>query len=325
MGREIKRVPLDFDWPLNETWEGFLNPHYKRCRWCECGETDAGARFSDFMRALVELGVNSRLRPEGFTAQRSIEGRIHRERRCRWPWHEHDLIVSLKTIAKWDKPLSEEDQQRLLNIAHCWFNPRDVLVYEPITCVQVRAGLILNPTGEDFRRGRRFPFPSYLLGTDGIGDPGSTIHEFIEALGIDIDGAIDSIGMPNTWNTRVAIQEYVGVEENWWACRACGGEGIDPTTYDDYKAWEETPVPVGPGYQIWETVSEGSPVSPVFKSKEDLVEWLVEQGTARESAEGFANSEWVPSFMATDGGFYATYDTTQVAGTREGVGDKGEP
>ncbi|MBR8638559.1 hypothetical protein KEF29_02915 [Streptomyces tuirus] len=26
MGREIRRVPLDFDWPLNKVWEGFLSP-----------------------------------------------------------------------------------------------------------------------------------------------------------------------------------------------------------------------------------------------------------------------------------------------------------
>jgi hypothetical protein len=26
MGRKVRRVPLDFDWPLNEVWEGFLSP-----------------------------------------------------------------------------------------------------------------------------------------------------------------------------------------------------------------------------------------------------------------------------------------------------------
>lgn len=28
MGREIKRVPVDFDWPIGERWGGYLNPHY---------------------------------------------------------------------------------------------------------------------------------------------------------------------------------------------------------------------------------------------------------------------------------------------------------
>jgi hypothetical protein len=34
MGRQIKRVPLDFDWPLKERWKGYLNPYYKHRREC---------------------------------------------------------------------------------------------------------------------------------------------------------------------------------------------------------------------------------------------------------------------------------------------------
>ena len=26
MGREVKRVALDFNWPLHKVWEGFQNP-----------------------------------------------------------------------------------------------------------------------------------------------------------------------------------------------------------------------------------------------------------------------------------------------------------
>ena len=34
MGREIRRVPLDFDWPMDKIWEGFLNPYWKYAREC---------------------------------------------------------------------------------------------------------------------------------------------------------------------------------------------------------------------------------------------------------------------------------------------------
>src|SRR5579885_1702041 len=35
MGREIKRVPLDFDWPIDQTWEGFWNPFREKfCKKC---------------------------------------------------------------------------------------------------------------------------------------------------------------------------------------------------------------------------------------------------------------------------------------------------
>ncbi len=38
MGREIKRVALDFDWPIGEVWTGFLNPYYAeqvKCPTCD--------------------------------------------------------------------------------------------------------------------------------------------------------------------------------------------------------------------------------------------------------------------------------------------------
>ena len=38
MGREIRRVPLDFDQPMNEIWPGFLNPFWDLCSKCiDCG------------------------------------------------------------------------------------------------------------------------------------------------------------------------------------------------------------------------------------------------------------------------------------------------
>ena len=50
-------------------------------------------------------------------------------------------------------------------------------------------------------------------------------------------------------------------------------------------------------YQIYENVSEGSPVSPVFSSVDDLVSWLAGQGVAREAAEAFLKQGFVPSFV----------------------------
>ena len=28
------RVALDFEWPLDKNWVGYVNPHYVECRWC---------------------------------------------------------------------------------------------------------------------------------------------------------------------------------------------------------------------------------------------------------------------------------------------------
>lgn len=67
-------------------------------------------------------------------------------------------------------------------------------------------------------------------------------------------------------------------------------------------------------YQVYETVSEGTPVTPPFATKEELVNYLVEHGDfwdqqptrpgrsrgggwAREAAEKFVRSEWAPSIV----------------------------
>lgn len=51
MGREVKRVPLDFDWPVGKTWSGFLMPdhlHFPPCT--DCG----GTGYSPSARAVSE-------------------------------------------------------------------------------------------------------------------------------------------------------------------------------------------------------------------------------------------------------------------------------
>lgn len=36
MGRELKRVPLDFEWEINKLWSGYINPHkVHECKECE--------------------------------------------------------------------------------------------------------------------------------------------------------------------------------------------------------------------------------------------------------------------------------------------------
>lgn len=54
-------------------------------------------------------------------------------------------------------------------------------------------------------------------------------------------------------------------------------------------------------YQIYETVTEGTPVSPVFASLDELAEWCVAQGYSRHAAEQFAKQGWVPSMMVDTG------------------------
>jgi hypothetical protein len=57
--------------------------------------------------------------------------------------------------------------------------------------------------------------------------------------------------------------------------------------------------PEGPGWQLWETTSEGSPISPVFKSPEDLADWCVPNATFFAGITG-TKLEWLASFSNLD-------------------------
>jgi hypothetical protein len=54
-------------------------------------------------------------------------------------------------------------------------------------------------------------------------------------------------------------------------------------------------------YQIYENVSEGTPVSPVFENLDQLKQWLVAMGYSEESAAGFAEDGFAVSFVVTPG------------------------
>ncbi len=54
--------------------------------------------------------------------------------------------------------------------------------------------------------------------------------------------------------------------------------------------------------QIYETVSEGTPVSPVFSSVEDLRRWLVGCGVPDAVADNFLETDDSPTFMIAGNG-----------------------
>jgi hypothetical protein len=80
-------------------------------------------------------------------------------------------------------------------------------------------------------------------------------------------------------------------------------------TEEDYDWWYEhgkTEPPPGDGYQLWETVTEGSPISPVFATPDELAEWMASpaytwhgSGLSKETYLNFINEGYAPSFMAT--------------------------
>ena len=205
MGREIKRVPVDFDCELGSTWGGFLNPHYKEC--AECGgrgSTKSAQALEVLVGRLMVAGADSTGRPDGYNGQ----------------------------------PL-----------------------------------LVPNYPNAPRQHYRHWPHP-YLVEM-GIADPGDTFHELTTGLAGRPPSGPFGHDACDRWSASKAIVKAAGLPESWGECGACGGEGLDPSAADAYNAWEATPPPTGPAYQIWQTVSEGGPVSPPFLDPEDLADWMV--------------------------------------------------
>jgi hypothetical protein len=55
MGRELRRVALDFEWPMDQPWEGFLNPLdvSTKCPCCQNGYSPEAQRLHDLWYGYV--------------------------------------------------------------------------------------------------------------------------------------------------------------------------------------------------------------------------------------------------------------------------------
>ena len=245
MGREIKRVPLDFDWPINEVWKGFINPHYKPCpeneKTCFNGYTAAGKWLQTIVQLIMIAG----------------EDGAHPRRRGIWP---HPYLQSLQNAPRH----GEGDLVAMLS----------------------RRGQIIAPTEElaQLSGGIAGRPPRPPLGHHGC----------------------------DAWTGYTKIREAAGLPESWGTCQVCKGESTDPEVRERYEAWKPEQPPTGPGWQVWETVSEGSPISPVFATPEELIEWLVRDGYSRTAAESFVSSGWVPSGVIVDGKMYKDIETAAI-------------
>lgn len=224
MGRELKRVPLDFNWPLNMPWKGYINPYHSQ----ECSVCDGS-------------GHN----PE--TKQIADD------------WYDF-----AGTGRKWCYNITQDEVDalveagRLYDFTHHFVEGRGWIPIEPKPFVSAETVNIWS------RRG---------LGHDAI----------------------------NRWICVEARARRLGV---WGDCPVCNGDGViwfNERVKELNENWwdnEKYEPPAGDGWQVWETVSEGSPVTPVFATAELLIDYLVESdGWQRDSAVRFVKAAWAPSLI----------------------------
>lgn len=94
-----------------------------------------------------------------------------------------------------------------------------------------------------------------------------------------------------------------------------------PPDRDSYRpAWKEGEAT---WFQVYETVSEGTPVSPPFATREELVEYLVAHGDfwsqqrgqggfSRKAAEQFVKDEYAPSMISANGKVTVGIETAAI-------------
>lgn len=96
-------------------------------------------------------------------------------------------------------------------------------------------------------------------------------------------------------------------------CKLCinGYDGKCPLCEDLKYVYVRVEPPKGEGYQVWEDVSEGSPISPVFKTKEELAKYMTDNTKENDVNYGATYEDWLtfikvkyaPSFHYVNGTF----------------------
>ena len=118
------------------------------------------------------------------------------------------------------------------------------------------------------------------------------------------------------WSILVRFRcKTLGIPMECLGCEGHGSNEAYPGQRDEADAWEGTGPPTGDGWQLWETVSEGSPVSPVFADAEALAQWLTtpdggevagpsKRPMSIEQARGFVDAGWAPTLIGNAGGLH---------------------
>lgn len=148
----------------------------------------------------------------------------------------------------------------------------------------------------------------YQRGMGWVGKPIPLYDEDIEAATrVWIDGAALWIQgkHPTQLHTAEVGTAYPEMyEPTFYAYSSYESTSPDPDSYRRPFTSEAT------HYQVYETVSEGTPVSPVFATTDEMVDWLStvpmggvnKEPLSRKAAEKFVEYEYAPSFIVDSGG-----------------------
>ena len=105
--------------------------------------------------------------------------------------------------------------------------------------------------------------------------------------------------MPLAW-VSCAGSRFRGTNREFVQSNECEGTGMmwpTPEIEARWKRWKKTHPPAGDGWQMWETTSEGSPISPVMDSAEALATWLADNGASAVGDRTASRGEWLAMIL----------------------------
>lgn len=298
MSRTLKRVPLTFDWPLHKTWGGYINPYYQlatTCPDCEHGYDRARGRPDANAALFYEqwhgnapfdwyaYGAKSPPLTQDHPAYRAAEHNVDHA-----PWFY---------LTAAEKGMQEAFRRGVMEGF-----PHDELIV-PFPSFKKRPAI--EAEARRLHALWRTKWSHHLIQAD------------VDALVADGRLELDANGRPPTAeqvNALLARGNWHGAgsrdacvrarcerEGVPFICVRCGGTGTiwpSPEIERQCEEWKRTEPPTGDGYQLWQTCSEGSPISPVFTSLDELCAWAA--GHATTFADSRASKEEWREMLESD-------------------------
>jgi len=270
MSREVKRVPLDFDWPLKKVWSGYVMPDHLQpspCPHCKNGYSPTAQRLYDQWYGKAPFKPADRgstpFLPTGPEAQAWAKRQCDREPTYYGTGEIAEYTEAVRICGLWNRQWSHHLNQddvdaliaagRLMGLTHTWSKD---------------TGWTPNghkPTAAEVNRWSLFGF-----GHDSI-------------------------------NQSVVIKaecKRLGVVEQCEHCQGTHDIFVDDDHRKAHDEWERTEPPVGTAWQMWETTSEGSPISPPCETPAVLAQWLARTGANAGAGETCTEAQWLAMINA---------------------------
>lgn len=282
MGREVKRVALDFNWPIDEIYSGYVNPlptGVENCSACDgSGYSTRAKLFSD------QWYGNADFDPVAYGSQ----------------YYRPDDPIIVREITRkieWSIELAKQGELPDYYTQGGRIPLSRAVLAECRRMTQIYNTHWMYHLSEDDVQA--------LIASDEIRKQADGSYPTREEIRNSMIGSGSFHGSGFNWT---CIKGRCAREGIPYLCSQCDGSGeitVDEALKDAYEAWEETEPPEGSGWQIWETVSEGSPISPVFATAEELAEHMAnekpwgasEAMSAERWLKWITGPGWAPSLI----------------------------